>query len=92
MAEVFQVKGIKPKKLNVKAFAKEIQAALEDEGDIAKREYEKTTTTWHWSGKVTELLSSWLRTRLMILGMFGWILSGQQISRSIVAVILVLAT
>lgn len=46
MAEVFQVKLIKAKKLNVDAFADEIKKALKAEGQDVVGEYEKTTGTW----------------------------------------------
>jgi hypothetical protein len=46
MAEVFQVKGIKPKKLNVEGFAKEIKAALKAEGKDVVEQYERTVETW----------------------------------------------
>jgi hypothetical protein len=46
MAEVFQVKGIKPKKLKVDAFRLELLNALRAEGRDVKKEYEKTTATW----------------------------------------------
>ena len=46
MAEVFSVKGIRPKRLKVESFAKEIKAALKDEGRDVVKEYEKTVATW----------------------------------------------
>ncbi len=46
MAEVFSVKGIKPKKLKVDAFRLEMLNALRAEGRAVKKEYEKTTKTW----------------------------------------------
>ena len=46
MAEVFSVKGIKPKKLNVDAFRLATLNALRAEGRDVKKEYEKTTKTW----------------------------------------------
>ena len=46
MAEVFSVKQIKPKKLNVDAFRTEVLNALRAEGRDVKKEYEKTTKTW----------------------------------------------
>lgn len=46
MAEVFQFKIIKPKKLNQDAIRLEILNALRKEGREIKTEYEKTTATW----------------------------------------------
>ena len=46
MAEVFSVKGIRPKRLKVESCAKEIKAALKDEGRDVVKEYEKTVATW----------------------------------------------
>ena len=46
MAEVFSVKQIKPKKLNVDAFRLETLNALRAEGRDVKKEYQKTTKTW----------------------------------------------
>ena len=46
MAEVFSVKGIKPKKLNVDGFRTATLNALRAEGRDVKKEYEKTTKTW----------------------------------------------
>ncbi len=46
MAEVFSVKQIKPKKLNVDAFRLATLNALRAEGRDVKKEYEKTTKTW----------------------------------------------
>ena len=46
MAEVFSVKGIRPKRLKVESFAKEIEAALKDEGKDVVEQYERTTKTW----------------------------------------------
>lgn len=46
MAEVFQVKLIKPKKLKVDAFRLELLNALRAEGRDVKKEYAKTTATW----------------------------------------------
>jgi hypothetical protein len=56
MAEVFQVKGIKPKKLNVEGFAKEIKAALKAEGKDVVEQYERTVETWRRKPKFDVLV------------------------------------
>lgn len=43
---VVQVKAVIPPKLNPEVFEQEIGDALEEEGGILKRMYEKTTRTW----------------------------------------------
>ncbi len=56
MPEVFSVKGIKPKKLNVDEFRKEVLNALRAEGRDVKKEYEKTTKTWKKKPKFEVLI------------------------------------
>lgn len=46
MAELFQVKSIKVKKMNIKVFRDIIEKALEDEGRDVQKEYRKTVATW----------------------------------------------
>lgn len=46
MADVFQVKAIKPKKLKIPAVRQELEAALDGEGRASARELEKTTMGW----------------------------------------------
>lgn len=46
-SSVFQIKAIRPRKrIDAEAWAKDIEAAMQREGDIVKRMYEKTTRTW----------------------------------------------
>ena len=46
MSDVFQFKGIKPKKLKVDQFRLKILNALRAEGRDVTKEYEKTTASW----------------------------------------------
>jgi len=46
MSVVIQIKGIKPKKLQIEAIRSELEKALVAEGEDVKKLYEQTTRTW----------------------------------------------